>query len=46
MIDPTVSVVLHPTRDLEVWLSQALGVSLSDKQQNLTKPDKTQETEI
>ena len=46
MLDPTVSVVLHPTRDLEVWLSQALGVSLSDKQQNLTKPDKTQETEI
>ncbi|NET57844.1 MAG: YqeG family HAD IIIA-type phosphatase [Symploca sp. SIO2E6] len=29
--DPALPVVLHPTRNLEVWLSQALGVSLSGK---------------
>ncbi|NEQ68130.1 MAG: YqeG family HAD IIIA-type phosphatase [Symploca sp. SIO1B1] len=44
--DPTVSVASHPTRNLEVWLSQALGVSLSDKQQNFIKSDKTQKNEI
>ncbi len=31
MLDPAVSVISHPTRDFEVWLSQALGVSFSDK---------------
>jgi hypothetical protein len=46
MIDPAATVVSNPTRDFEVWLSQALGVSLTAKQQNLTKPDKSIETEI
>lgn len=41
MVDPAVSVVSNPTRDFEVWLSAALGVSLTAKQQNLNKPDKS-----
>jgi hypothetical protein len=40
MIDPSVSVVSNPVRDFEVWVSQALGVSLPATQQNLNKPDK------
>ena len=46
MIDPTVSVASSPTRNLEVWVSQALGVSLTVMQHNLTKSDKSRETEI
>jgi HAD superfamily phosphatase (TIGR01668 family) len=46
MVDPALTVTSYPTRDLEVWLSKALGVSLTAKQQNLNKPDKSRETEI
>ena len=41
MVDPEVSTPSSSTRDLEVWLSRALGVSLSGKQQNLNKHDKS-----
>ena len=40
MIDPAVTVTSYPIRDFEVWVSQALGVSITAKQQNLNKPDK------
>jgi predicted HAD superfamily phosphohydrolase YqeG len=40
MIDPSVTMTSSRTRDFEVWLSQALGVSLTVVQQNLNKPDK------
>jgi HAD superfamily phosphatase (TIGR01668 family) len=46
MIDPALTVTSYPIRDFEVWLSQALGVSLSAMQQNLNKPNKSRETEI
>lgn len=46
MIDPAVTVTSYPIRDLEVRLSQALGVSLTAMQQNLNNPDKSIETEI
>jgi hypothetical protein len=46
MVDPALTVTSYPTRDLEVWLSKALGISLTAKQQNLNKPDKSRETEI
>ncbi len=41
MLDPSVIKTSSRTRDFEVWLSQALGVSLPAVQQNLNKPDKT-----
>jgi hypothetical protein len=41
MIDPSVTVTSYPIRDLEVWLSQALGVPLTGMQHNLNKTDKT-----
>ncbi|NEP48150.1 MAG: YqeG family HAD IIIA-type phosphatase [Moorea sp. SIO3C2] len=40
--DPAMSKSLYPMRDLEVWFSQALGVSLTTMQQNFNKPDKSQ----
>lgn len=46
MLDPAVSVASSPIRNFEVWVSQGLGVSLTAMQQNLTKPDKSRETEI
>jgi uncharacterized protein len=46
MIDPAVTVTSYPARDLEVWLSKVLGISLTAMQQNLNKPDKSRETEI
>jgi hypothetical protein len=46
MMDPAVTVASHPIRNFEVWLSQALGVSLTAMQQNLNNPDKSRETEI
>lgn len=46
MVDPAITVTSYPTRDFEVWLSQALGVSITAKQQNLNKPDKSRESEI
>ncbi len=41
MLDPTKTEVFSPIRDFEVWFSQLLGVSLTGKQQNLTKHDKS-----
>lgn len=46
MIDPAMPAVSNPTRNVEVWLSQALGVSVSAVQQNLNKHDKEKQTEI
>ncbi len=46
MIDPAATATSYPIRDLEVRLSQALGVSLTAMQQNLNNPDKSIETEI
>jgi hypothetical protein len=40
MIDPAITVTSNPTRDFEVWISQALGVSLPALQQNLKKSNK------
>lgn len=40
MINPNVNHTLNPTRDLEVLLSKALGVSFQSLQQNLNKTDK------
>ncbi len=37
MVDPLVAVRSHPIRDLEIWLSQLLGVSLRANGSNLTK---------
>lgn len=31
MIDPLIAVRSHPIRDLEIWISELLGVSLSNK---------------
>lgn len=42
MIDPTVRASSFGIRDFEVWLSQALGVSLTTMQHNLNKHDKLQ----
>lgn len=44
MVDPNVTVASYPIRDFEVLLSKALGVSLTAKQQNLNKPDKSSQT--
>jgi hypothetical protein len=41
MVDPAMTVASYPVRDFEVWLSKALGVSLTAKQQNLNKHDKS-----
>lgn len=41
MVDAATTVASHPIRDFEVWLSQALGVSLHGKQQNFIKHDKS-----
>jgi HAD superfamily phosphatase (TIGR01668 family) len=46
MVDPGVNAPSSPGRDFEVWLSSTLGVSLSAKQQNLNKHDKSREYEI
>lgn len=46
MVDPNITVTSYPGRDFEVWLTRLLGISLSAKQQNLTKNDKTQKNEI
>lgn len=45
MVEPDVNRDSFPIREVEVWLSQVLGVSLTAKQQNLNKPDKSQEKE-
>lgn len=37
MTDPLVAVRSHPIRDFEIWLSQAMGVSLAANQDNDTK---------
>ncbi|MBD2539139.1 YqeG family HAD IIIA-type phosphatase [Coleofasciculus sp. FACHB-SPT36] len=41
MLDPALTVRSYPVRTFEVWVSQALGVSLTAKQQNLRNPDKS-----
>jgi hypothetical protein len=41
MVDPSVAAQSYPVHSLEVWLSQALGVSLPAKQQNLKNPHKS-----
>lgn len=41
MVDPAIVVNSNPVRTFEVWLSQALGVSLTAKQQNLKNSDKS-----
>ncbi len=41
MVDPALAVRSYPVRTFEVWVSQALGVSLTAKQQNLKNPDKS-----
>jgi uncharacterized protein len=46
MVDPSVTAPSYPTRDFEVWLTQALGVSISAQQQNLKKHDESRESEI
>ena len=46
MVDPGVTTPSYLGRDFEVWLSSTLGVSLSAKQQNLNKPDKSRQSEI
>lgn len=40
MIDPAIAARSYPVRNLEVWLSKKLGVSLAYAQQNLTNHDK------
>jgi HAD superfamily phosphatase (TIGR01668 family) len=46
MVDPSETPVSYPTRDFEVWISQALGISLSSKQHILNKGDKSRKYEI
>jgi uncharacterized protein len=46
MVDPSITAPSYSTRNFEVWLSRTLGVSLSAKQQNLNKPDKSRQSEI
>ncbi|HBB35247.1 MAG TPA: YqeG family HAD IIIA-type phosphatase [Cyanobacteria bacterium UBA8803] len=41
MVDAPMAAVSHPIRDFEVWFSEILGVSLTGKQQNLNKNDKS-----
>jgi hypothetical protein len=41
MVDPALAVRSYPVRTFEVWVSQALGVSLTAKQQNLKNPDQS-----
>ncbi|MEW5858762.1 MAG: YqeG family HAD IIIA-type phosphatase [Cyanobacteriota bacterium] len=41
MVDPALAVRSYPVRTFEVWVSQALGVSFTAKQQNLKNPDKS-----
>ncbi len=40
MVDSAKAVRAYPIRNLEVWISQKLGVSLSHSQHKFTKPDK------
>lgn len=46
MLDPSVTNTSNPTRDFEVWLSQALGVPLSALQHNFKNPDESRQSEI
>ena len=41
MIDPLVAVRSHPIRDFEIWFSQLLGVTLSQKSSSATKSNKS-----
>jgi len=46
MLDPGITNSSNPTRDFEVWVSQALGVPLTAVQHNFKKPDESRQTEI
>ncbi len=46
MVDPNQVVRRHPVRTFEVWVSQALGASLTDKQHNLKDRDESQHSQI
>lgn len=46
MVDPAIAARSYPIRNIEVWLSQKLGVSLAITQQNFIKNDKSQTKEI
>lgn len=46
MLDPAVTNPSNRTRDLEVRVSQALGVPLSALQHNFKNPEETRQTEI
>lgn len=46
MIDPLVAVRSHPIRDLEIWLSQLLGVSLKAHSVTATKSNNSRTNEI
>jgi HAD superfamily phosphatase (TIGR01668 family) len=46
MLDPGITNPSNPTRDFEVWVSQALGVPLTAVQHNFKKPDESRQTEI
>ena len=46
MVDPTKANPSYHLRNLEVWISQALGVSLAAGQQKFTKSNKSQDIEI
>jgi hypothetical protein len=41
MVDPALAARSYPVRNLEVWISKLVGVSLASVQQNLTNSDKT-----
>jgi HAD superfamily phosphatase (TIGR01668 family) len=43
MVNPAIVPHGYSIRNLEVWLSQKLGVSLSHSQHKFTKPDKSQQ---
>jgi HAD superfamily phosphatase (TIGR01668 family) len=42
MVEPAIAARSYPIRNLEVWISQKLGVSLSVTQHKLTKPHESQ----
>jgi uncharacterized protein len=42
MVDPAIAARSYPIRNLEVWISQKLGVSLVTNQQIFTKNDESQ----
>ena len=45
MVDPSVTEPSYPTHDFEVWLTQALGVSIPAQKQNFKKHDESRKSE-